>query len=231
MANTLKRKTPRTIGNLQVIPPWPMEEALERVEHPQNPFRTEHGLEGKFVVMYSGNHSVAHPLDTLVKAALELKDDERIRFLFIGGGQGKYLVEQAIRDSGATNITSLPYQPIDRIKFSLSAADVHVVALGQDMVGIVHPCKFYGAMAIGKPFILLGPGESHVGDVLEEHDCGWTIQHGDVAGAVSLLRRLSTLPEADLLRKGQNGRLAVEEKFSRSKLCNQVIGIVSQEHS
>src|SRR2546421_8015410 len=43
-------------------------------------FRAEHGLTGKFVVMYSGNHSPCHPLDTLLAAAERLKGRGDIAF-------------------------------------------------------------------------------------------------------------------------------------------------------
>jgi hypothetical protein len=45
-------------------------------------FRKTHGLEGKFVVMYSGNHSPCHPLDTLLDAALESTRASEREFLF-----------------------------------------------------------------------------------------------------------------------------------------------------
>ena len=61
-----------------VMPPWPHEthieaDAAEKSE--PNPFRIRHGIQGKFVVMYSGNHSPANPLTTLLKAAVALKND------------------------------------------------------------------------------------------------------------------------------------------------------------
>ena len=62
---------------------------------------------------------------------------------------------------------SLPYQPIAELKYSLTAADVHVVSLGEGMVGIIHPCKVYGAMTAGRPILFLGPRPSHVSDLLE----------------------------------------------------------------
>ena len=36
--------------------------------------------------MYSGNHSVMHPLTTLLDAAVRLKEDGRFLFVHIGGG-------------------------------------------------------------------------------------------------------------------------------------------------
>src|SRR2546425_192372 len=35
---------------LSILPPWPLDDYLEPVPHERNPFRTEHGLEGKRVV-------------------------------------------------------------------------------------------------------------------------------------------------------------------------------------
>ena len=55
-------------------------------------------LIGKFVIMYSGNHSPSNPLTTILDAVVQLKDDSNLRFLFVGGGTGKKEVEQYIRD-------------------------------------------------------------------------------------------------------------------------------------
>lgn len=86
-------------------------------------------------------------------------------------------MEEFIAREQPGNVQSLPYQPLDRIKYSLSAADVHLVSMGEAMVGCVHPCKFYGALALGKSIVALGPERSHVGDILADNAVGW--QAGD----------------------------------------------------
>ena len=62
-ARLLRKLSPEGASRLQarmtVMPPWPHEEVLAAVEHDANPFRARHGLGGKFVVMYSGNHAGA----------------------------------------------------------------------------------------------------------------------------------------------------------------------------
>ena len=52
MAERLNRKLDIT-EKLVVFPPWPLEDHVEPVEHADNPFREEQGLEGKTVIMYS----------------------------------------------------------------------------------------------------------------------------------------------------------------------------------
>ena len=53
---------------IHVIPPWPLANKLAHAEIAINPFRKEHGWVNKFVIMYSGNHSLVHPLDTILKS-------------------------------------------------------------------------------------------------------------------------------------------------------------------
>lgn len=187
MADTLRQKHDAST-KMHVIPPWSHNDPTLGISGDANPFRKAHGLVGRFVVMYAGNHAIQHPLDTLLDAAKELESDVRFVFVLVGGGAGKAEVERRIRD-GATNLLSLPYQPLDTISDCLAAADVHVVSMGNDMVGIVHPCKIYGAMATGRPILAFTPQRSHVASLLEVAKCGQRVDHGDVDGAVEFLHK------------------------------------------
>jgi glycosyltransferase involved in cell wall biosynthesis len=220
MADRLRaRGVPDT--KMVVMPPWPHEQHIEPAAGAENPFRQRHDLAGRFVVMYSGNHSPANPLRTLLDAAVRLKDDPDLRFLFVGGGLGKREVDATIRDHGLTNALSLPYQPLEELGNSLGAADVHVVSLGENMVGIIHPCKVYGAMAVGRPILFLGPRPSHVSDLLDRHSIGWHVAHGDVESAVRTLREIRSTPPETLARMGQSAQRALNAEVSQAILCRR----------
>jgi glycosyltransferase involved in cell wall biosynthesis len=203
-----------------ILPPWPHEDHVEPVAHADNPFRRAHGLEGKFVVMYSGNHGPSNPIATILAAAHELRGNNDLVFMFIGGGIGKAEVERAI-EAGATNVRSLPYQPLSEIRYSLSAADVHLVTMGDEVVGIVHPCKVYGAMAVSRPVLLLGPRPCHVSDLLERHGFGWQTAHGDTPAAVRLLERIAATPPEELASMGERARAAISAELSKDELCGR----------
>ena len=219
MADRLRPRCANLDDKLAIIPPWPHEAHVEPVPHDANPFRDEHGLQGKFVVMYSGNHSPSNPLDTLLAAAEKLKGDDRFRFLFVGGGVGKKAVEAFVKEHDLTNAICLPYQPMESLRYSLSAADAHVVSLGGDMVGIIHPCKVYGAMTVARPVLFLGPKPSHVSDLLDHHDFGWHVSHGEVDGMVSTLRAMVDTPADVLADKGRTARRVLKESLSQDRLC------------
>ena len=181
--------------------------------------------------MYSGNHSPVHPLDTILEASRRVEDDGRIRFLFVGGGKGKAVVEEFIAREKPRNVVSLPYQPLSEIKYSLSAADILLVSIGVPMVGCVHPCKFYGAMALAKPILLLGPEMSHVGDLLATHPVGWQLGHGEVDKAEEVIRACVESSEEALRRRGALGRQLIEEELSKEILCGRLCDVIASATS
>ncbi|MDW8261695.1 MAG: glycosyltransferase family 4 protein [Phycisphaerales bacterium] len=211
----------RLDDKLVVIPPWPHENIAEPPAHEENPFRTQHGLREKFVVMYSGNHSPSNPLTTLLDAAVRLKNDDSIRFLFVGGGIGKREVEEYLSRHNLSNVISLPYQPLESLRYSLGAADVHVVSMGDNMVGIIHPCKVYGAMAVGRPVLYLGPRPSHIADLLDREDFGRHVAHGDVEGCVNAIYALKNLPEEVRQEMGRRGQRLLAGRLSQQVLCGR----------
>ena len=210
-------------AKLLVQPPWPHEDHIDDVDRVTNPFRARHGLTpDRFVVMYSGNHSPSNPLRTLLDAAVRLKDDASVQFLFVGGGLGKREVEETIREQSLTNARSLPYQPMSGLRYSLSAADAHVVSLGEGMVGIIHPCKVYGAMAVGRPVLYFGPRPSHVSDLLDAHHFGVHVRHGDVDTAVEAMRRLRDLPLPVRDAMGKEAQRVLRASLSQAMLCGRL---------
>lgn len=171
-----------------VVPPWSHDNDVVYDEVGRKAFRALHGLNEKFVVMYSGNHSACHPLDTLLSAARVLRDDKNIVFCFVGGGSDFPKVKEFARTHSLSNILCLPYQPRNSLSGSLSAADLHVVVMGDRFKGLVHPCKVYNILAIGAPFLYIGPQESHITDLWNEtpQEIGaFSARHGEVVKVVT----------------------------------------------
>jgi colanic acid biosynthesis glycosyl transferase WcaI len=210
-----------------IMPPWPHTDEIISIAHADNPFRARYNLGDKFVVMYSGNHSPANPLKTLLDAAERFRNDPRIIFYCIGGGGGKKEVDDRIA-AGANNIVSLPYQPLSELKYSLSAADCHVVSIGNDVVGIVHPCKVYGAMAVSRPILGLGPRPSHVSDLVESNHIGWFITHGEVDACEQALRAMLDTSAAARSDMGTRAAQVVATSLSKATLIKRFCDLLEQ---
>jgi hypothetical protein len=237
MAKTMNDKR-NVADKMAILPPWPHEDSIEPIAHENNTFRTQHNLQGKRVLMYSGNHGIALPLETFLKAAIRFKDDPRVAFLFIGDGVRKKEVEAAIREHTLTNMVSLPYQPLSTLRFSLSAADAHLVSVGNESVGTIHPCKIYGAMAVARPIILLAPNPCHVSDLVSgergqenlpsKQPIGWHIPHGDVDRAEQIIREIIEAPQDKLAAMGSRARHVIETQLSKPVLCGAFCDVLER---
>jgi len=216
---------PQVADKVRVLPPWSLDQHVRDASPGPNAFRVRHGLEGRFVVMYSGNHSEQNPLTTLLDAAERVRDLDRMVFLFVGGGTGKAEVERRIA-AGATNVVSLPYEPVESLGTSLAAADIHVVSVGDTMVGIVHPCKIYTAMAVARPILLLGPPQCHATDIMAAGEVGWHVPHGDVATAETALRDAWARRDRDLTDMGRRSAAIVADHYSRDHLIDQFAALL-----
>lgn len=212
---------------IYTAPPWSHDDVVRFDAEGRGAFRAAHGLTDKFVVMYSGNHSPCHPLDTLLEAALSLREHARLHFLFVGGGS-EFEKVQAFRElHGLANITTLGYQPMSGLAASLSAADLHTVVLGAAFVGLVHPCKIYNILALGIPFLTIGPDESHLQDLagkLSIDGFCWNAKNGDVSEVVRLLTQAAEVgfcgPSVDAQK--------LAKEFSLSSLRFQMIQMLEE---
>jgi glycosyltransferase involved in cell wall biosynthesis len=224
MADRINRKL-EVREKLTILPPWPPHDPEGLLPHSANPFRKKYAPDGARVIMYSGNHGPSSPLTTILEAAKRLKDDPRLVFMFVGGGLGK----QEIDEVAGGNIISLPYQPRAELQNSLSAADVHVVTVGDAVPGIVHPSKVYGAMAVGRPILLVGPPQNHVADILAEHDIGWHVRHGDVDAAERVLLEIAAMPVEELEEKGRRAYDAIVAQGGRSAAVGRVADVMERQ--
>jgi glycosyltransferase involved in cell wall biosynthesis len=197
-----------------VIPPWPILKIGKLDPGAGRRFRAQHGLTDKRVLMYSGNLSPLHPVDTLLEAARALQDDPRLVLVFIGGGSAR----ERIARYGLPNLRLLPYQPLSQLEESLSAADVHLVCMGDAMVGIVHPSKIYSAMAVGRPILALGPRRSHIASLVDEHRIGWHVEHGALTEAVATLREIAGIDADRLAQLGARAHAAITRDFDPARL-------------
>jgi colanic acid biosynthesis glycosyl transferase WcaI len=183
---------------IAIIPPWPVHEPPVAFEEGLGEsFRRANGLSGKFVVLYSGNHSIVHPLDTLLNSALKMRDRKEVVFLFIGGGLRAVDVREFKSKHGLENIVQLPHQPRTVLRESLASGDLHVVVMGDAVAGLVHTSKIYGVLATGRPYIFIGPAKSHVSDLISACPYGFQVENGNVEGTIRTIDKARSLSRED----------------------------------
>ncbi len=199
---------------VRVIPNWVDTKRL-RPSEDGNEWSTGVGLDGKFVVMHSGNVGHAQDLDSLVRSATFLRDLDDLRIVIIGMGARHAELVALSKQLEVDQVRFLYYQPRGVLPSSLSAADVHVVGLAAGLAGYVVPSRLYGILAVARPVIVAADAESETAQVVEGAGCGIVVSPGRPELLARAIRDAHD-GKYDLDAMGARGREWVEREADRS---------------
>ncbi len=174
-------------SKISVIPNWSDGDKIYPVNRDENPLIKEWGLENKFIVGYSGNMGRAHEFNTILDMAKKFQQNEKVVFLFIGGGARVQWLKDQIKIMGLKNFIFKPYQPRNQLAYSLSVPDIHLISLLPSLEGLIVPSKYYGVAAAGRPCLFIGDTNGEIPRVLKRHNCGHAIEIGAVDDGVNYL--------------------------------------------
>ncbi|MEG9436496.1 glycosyltransferase family 4 protein [Edaphobacter sp. HDX4] len=170
--------------------------------------------DARLTVLYSGNLGLAHDVDTISGAILNLSDDTRFRFVFVGdGGNTRQLVEFC-SENNLRQVSFLPYVQRSHLGNSLSIGDIGLVTQRESCCGSVVPSKVYGLLAAGRPILFIGPAAATPARIIQKFGCGWAIRCGDTDALTDLLMRLADDP-AEVSVAGQLAREAFLNHYDR----------------
>jgi len=187
--------------------------------------RRELGAAGRFIVCYVGTMGMAHGLETLINAAIDLQAaSPNVLFLLVGEGADRERITSLARSKGLTNIRFLGQQPRGKIPAIINASDACLVLLKKtDVFKTVIPTKMLEFMSCARPVILGVDGQAR--SILERADAGILVEPENAIELVGAIRRLETDPKLrDLL--GCNGRRHILQHFSRHQTATSYISIL-----
>jgi glycosyltransferase involved in cell wall biosynthesis len=213
MRDIIAKKAGTSAGKIEFIHIWSDDLHITPLPKNENPFVQQWGLEGKFVLSYSGNMGRFHDMETIMASARELKENENIVFLFIGEGHKKQWAIEYAKLHGLDNCRFHDYVPRESLGLSLAAADVGLVSLLPGQEGLSVPSKTFGLMSAGLPVLAVMPEASEIARVIGEERCGILIVPGDHSGLTRAI--LSLYDDRELLQAmGRRGRSAVERAYN-----------------
>lgn len=212
----IDRFADKSIPDNTVINNWTNEKEIVPLPK-DNPmvskFIESNGWDNKFIVMYSGNLGLYYDLENLVKITSAFKDNDDIVFVFIGDGAVKNKMQQKVKHN--KNVVFLPFQPKSEIKYTLNAADVHLVVNQKGIKGVSVPSKIYGVMAAGKPILGVLEEGSEAARIIEDSQCGKVVEPQDYDGIIKQIKYLYSLDKLELTQYGLRGRLYLEGNLRR----------------
>jgi len=202
-------------ARIDVIHNWADGEWLTPLDRRKNPFAIEQDLAGMFVVLFSGNLGRVNDFDTVLDAALLLRDRPDILFLFIGDGDRAASIKAFADVHKLGNVRLLPYQPRQMTRYSIAAGDAALVTLSQGLAGLSVPSKTYALLAAGRPILFVGDTDSESAAIVADNECGAVFKSGESERVASLIAEWSRDKQQVRLR-GQKARSVFERRFDRS---------------
>ena len=216
-------------GKLVVSGPWAHTDVLFPLAHESNQERVRRGWADKRVLLYSGNLGFHTPIDSLLTAILNRRDNSDLVLAIAGAGVGVERVRNFAHEHELNNIEFYDFEPFSRMRYALSAADAHVVSMGPSVNGMIHPNKLYAAMALSRPVFMLSPKPCYADTIIAPNQIGWHHDHDDQQGILDSLDEFLTLPN-DLLRlMGQRGQKLIETKYNKEMLVTRVCDALTTE--
>lgn len=213
MAALIDRRAPG--ARVRVVHNWCDDRAIRPLAAEANPLRAAWGLEGRFVVGYSGNLGRAHDWRTMALAAQRLAERADVTFLMIGAGAGMAALKAEIERLGLRRRFQFrAYQPRESLAQTLGLADVHLVSQLPAFEGLLFPSKLYGAAAAGRGIIVIGDPDGELAKLVRSHACGEAVNSADVlAGVIERCAEDRSIA-ADW---GRKARLMLEAAFTREQ--------------
>ena len=180
-----------------------------------------------FKVMFAGNIGEAQDMDSLMAAALQLKEERDIHFCIVGDGRKRPWVEGFVKSNALEEtVHLLGRHPIETMPAFFAAADVLLVTLKDSKIfNRTASAKIQAYMNAGKPIAAMMNGEGPA--VIAEAQCGESVEAGDGKAFAELLKQMKGLGAEELAAMGARGKAYCQENFDFGRAVEMIEELMS----
>ncbi|MEJ6483122.1 glycosyltransferase family 4 protein [Nostoc punctiforme UO1] len=197
-------------NKIACIPNWVNLNFIRPLPKVNNSWRATHQLDGKFVVLYSGNIALTQGLETVIEAAARLRHLKEIIFVVAGESQALERLQKHCLACGADNVLLLTLQAREKLPQMLAAADVGLIVQKRNVISFNMPSKIPLLLASGRPIVGSVPALGTAAKAIRESGGGVIVEPESAGALAAAVLDLYHQPElaAQLGRKGR--KFAVE---------------------
>jgi colanic acid biosynthesis glycosyl transferase WcaI len=207
---------------VSVMNNWIDESLFADVDESERPrLRELHGWSDSFVAIFAGNLGMVQGLDTLVRAASMLTNDDRIRVVFVGDGTDRARLQTLTRELNIeSRVEFIGRLPMTEMPRYMAAADALVVHLRRsDRARSIIPSKTLAYLAAGKPIVMAMEGAA--ADLVVEAGAGITLPGDEPEKLAEVLRQLAAMSDDERRAFGRAGKDFLLRTMTRSHVISQ----------
>ncbi|MBV5341699.1 MAG: glycosyltransferase family 4 protein [Deltaproteobacteria bacterium] len=184
-------------------------------------------LETHFCMVFAGNIGKAQAVETLVGAALLLKDLPDCKLVLVGSGSMLAWVRERQLEDGLDNLVLAGRFPMDVMpQIYRRAAGLVVTLKDEEIFSYTIPSKVQAYLAAGKPIIAALNGEG--ASVVIEASAGLTCPAEDAQALARAVRTLYAMPPSERQHMGAAGRAYFLEHFEMHRQARRLVEIFEQ---
>ncbi len=198
---------------IALIPNWVDVNFIRPLPKENNAFRQTYQLEGKFVVLYSGNIALTQGLETAIDAAVRLRHIKDIVFTIVGEEKALNRLHQYCEDRGADNVRLVPFQPREKLPEMLAAADVGLIVQKKNVIAFNMPSKTQVLLASGRPIVASVPPNGTAARAIKQSGGGLVVEPENPDALAFAVKDLYADREK-AEKFGQQGRRYAVEQYS-----------------
>ncbi len=208
------------------IPNWVDVDFIRPLPQEPNPFRTEHQLKGKFIILYAGNIALTQGLNTVIAAATQLQHIEAIQFVIVGEQKALGTLQAECDRLKATNVKLLPFQPRETLPQMYAAANLGLVVQKQRVTTFNLPSKIPLILSSGRAILASVPDDGTAAKAVRDSGGGVVVPPEDAEALANEIARLYHQP-AEVERLGKQGREYAMANFSLEQALNRYENLFS----
>jgi colanic acid biosynthesis glycosyl transferase WcaI len=205
---------------IALIPNWVDVNFIRPLPKENNAFRQAYQLEGKFVVLYSGNIALTQGLETAIDAAVRLRHIEDIVFAIVGEEKALHRLHQYCQARGADNVRLLPFQPRETLPEMLAAADVGLIVQKKNVIAFNMPSKTQVLLASGRPIVASVPPDGTAARAIKQSGGGLVVEPENADALATAIKDLYA-DRKTAEKFGQQGRRYAVEQYSFEQALEQ----------
>lgn len=184
----LENRKELTEDKVVTIPNWaheklivPSKEAYDRFGYNEN----------QFIVSYFGNMGTCQDMKTLMEAVEKLRNDENIKFLFVGHGNKVDSIREKIRKDQLKNIQLLDFLTGKDFEQAVAISSCCVVSLEKGLKGTCAPSKYYSYLQGGKPILGIVEEGSYLEEEITKEKLGYVTHNQNSDLLVKHIKHMS----------------------------------------
>ena len=184
-------------------------------------------LKSHFCVVFAGNLGTAQALDTLVQAAVQLRDEPDIRLVLVGSGSRLDWLKSQQQALGLDNLVLPGRFPMEAMPAIFEHSSALLVMLNdEEAFAQTIPSKIQAYLAAGRPIIACMNGEG--ARVVNEAGAGLTSPAEQVLPLVTNIRRMKALEATERLAMGTAGRAYFDAHFEMDSQVTRLVELLQR---